>query len=163
MKFISLLSIIFNVCSTSNPLVSWTYDIFPVGSLTPQGWLKKELTIQANGLSGHLSLFWEDIANSSWIGGPGDGGLRERAPYWLNGMTPLSFLLPNSEGLDVDIQKQTWKYISYILHNQSTDGWLGPPSDIEASGGEAYWYAHLIVILLCFNVKMQKIAHFCVN
>ena len=128
------------IARSDNPFVSWSYDIFPVGSLVPQGWLKKELTIQANGLSGHLSLFWPDIANSTWIGGPDDGGLHERAPYWLNGMTPLSFLLPDSQGLDVDIQKQTWKYISYILNNQSSNGWFGPTIDITTIGGDAYWY-----------------------
>lgn len=51
-------------------------------SVTPRGWLLAQLELQAEGLSGHLALFWGDIMNSSWIGGPDDGGLHERAPYW---------------------------------------------------------------------------------
>ena len=77
----------------------------PVGSIKPEGkaildfqhytsrictiihigWVKQQLQIQADGLSGHLPLFWPDVENSSWIGGKADSGLHERAPYWLNG------------------------------------------------------------------------------
>lgn len=55
-----------------------------------------QLNIQAEGLSGHLSLFWPDISESVWVGGNGDGGLHERAPYWLNGIVPLAYLLRNA-------------------------------------------------------------------
>lgn len=57
------------------------------------GWLHQQLVIQANGLSGHLSLFWDDVMKSSWIGGTADTGLHERTPYWLNGFVPLAFQL----------------------------------------------------------------------
>ena len=112
------------------------YKTLPVGSVTPKGWLLKQLKLQAGqcghsqlwipfrssalpfdffvffledsyflvcaaqtreflsakihfhvyspipeGLSGHLSMFWNDIMNSVWIGGGGDGGLHERTPY----------------------------------------------------------------------------------
>ena len=69
----------------------------PVGTVTPAAWLADQLELQASGLSGHLSLFWNDIMNSMWIGGSGDGGLHERVPYWLNGVVPLSFLLANKQ------------------------------------------------------------------
>lgn len=35
------------------------------------------------------------MKNSVWIGGNADGGLHERAPYWLNGIVPLAYLLKN--------------------------------------------------------------------
>ena len=57
------------------------------------GWLKEQLAIQANGLSGHLPFFWPDVMNSSWLGGSGDTGLHERTPYWLNGFVPLAYQL----------------------------------------------------------------------
>merc|ERR1719345_237693 len=67
------------------------------GAITPKGWLLKQLKLQAEGLSGHLSMFWNDIENSIWLpGGKGDGGLHERAPYWLNGIVPLASLLQNA-------------------------------------------------------------------
>lgn len=61
--------------------------------VTPLGWLNNELQAQANGLSGHLQLFWADVENSTWIGGSADGGLHERTPYWLNGVVPMAYLL----------------------------------------------------------------------
>jgi hypothetical protein len=51
-----------------------------VGELLPQGWLKNQLTLQAEGLAGHLAYFYPYVANSTWIGGPTQdpGGLNER-------------------------------------------------------------------------------------
>lgn len=57
------------------------------------GWLKQQLLTQASGLSGHLSQFWADVSNSSWLGGGADTGLHERTPYWLNGFVPLAYQL----------------------------------------------------------------------
>ena len=70
----------------------------PAGAITPKGWLLEQLQLQAEGLSGHLSMFWNDIENSIWLGpeSHGDGGLHERAPYWLNGFLPLAYLLKNA-------------------------------------------------------------------
>ena len=59
--------------------------------IRPQGWLKRQLEIQARELSGHLDLVWPDIRESRWIGGDKDGW--ERVPYWLDGFSPLAFLL----------------------------------------------------------------------
>ncbi len=72
------------------------YTALPTGSVTPRGWLLDQLTIQAQGLTGHLAQFWPDVQKSVWIGGGGDGGLHERTPYWLNGIVPLAYLLRNA-------------------------------------------------------------------
>ncbi|EGD77577.1 hypothetical protein PTSG_08674 [Salpingoeca rosetta] len=72
------------------------YEPLPVGSITPKGWFLRQLKIQAEGLSGHLALFWPDIMSSSWIGGNADPGLHERTPYWLNGVVPLAALMKNA-------------------------------------------------------------------
>jgi hypothetical protein len=55
--------------------------------------LLRQLQIQAEGLTGHLALFWPDVMSSVWIGGNADTDLHERTPYWLNGLVPLAFLL----------------------------------------------------------------------
>ncbi len=52
----------------------------PVGSIHPEGWLKEQLRIQAEGLTGHLDEVWPDVAKSGWIGGNAEGW--ERLPYW---------------------------------------------------------------------------------
>jgi hypothetical protein len=60
------------------------YTPLPVGDVMPEGWLLEQLKLQADGLSGHLAMFWNDIQHSIWLNGPddkGDGGLHERGPY----------------------------------------------------------------------------------
>ena len=39
----------------------------PVGSITPRGWLLEQLKLQAEGLSGHLAMFYPSIADSWWV------------------------------------------------------------------------------------------------
>ncbi|HKQ37945.1 MAG TPA: beta-L-arabinofuranosidase domain-containing protein [Verrucomicrobiae bacterium] len=91
----------------------------PLGAIKPAGWLKRQLEIQANGLSGHLDEFWPDVAESSWIGGKAEGW--ERGPYWLDGFVPLAILLDNK-----DFKARAQKWIDYVLKTQKDDGWLGP-------------------------------------
>ena len=51
-------------------LASAKYSTFPATALRPEGWLKQQLRIQAEGLSGNLDKIWPDIRDSRWIGGP---------------------------------------------------------------------------------------------
>lgn len=121
----------------------------PLGAIKPQGWLKDQLTIQADGLSGHLSLFWPDVMNSSWIGGTADGGLHERAPYWLNGFLPLAHQLENQTLIEM-----AYQYVDYILSHQAEDGWLGPDDDKD---GNEYWSKYfMMMILRQVNKKNKK-------
>ena len=78
----------------------------PTGAVTPTGWFLKQLELQADGLTGHLALFWEDVMDSVWVGGAGDTGLHERTPYWMNGLVPLAFLLENADGANVRAGKK---------------------------------------------------------
>lgn len=66
-------------------------DPLLLGQIRPAGWLRQQLRIQADGLSGQLDKFWSDVARSRWIGGDAEGW--ERGRYWLAGMVPLAFLL----------------------------------------------------------------------
>lgn len=39
------------------------------GTFQPEGWLYRQLRIQADGLSGAFAKFWEPVTNNQWTGG----------------------------------------------------------------------------------------------
>ena len=71
------------------------FQFFTKGEIKPEGWLKRQLRIQADGLSGNLDKVWPDVRDSRWIGGDRDGW--ERVPYWLDGFIPLAYLLEDED------------------------------------------------------------------
>ena len=70
------------------------WNFYTTKEIKPQGWFKRQLEIQAEGLSGNLHKIWPDIRDSAWIGGKCEGW--ERVPYWLDGFIPLAYLLDDS-------------------------------------------------------------------
>ena len=95
------------------------WDFYTSQQVKPRGWLKRQLEIQANGLSGNLDKVWRDVRDSAWIGGDAEGW--ERVPYWLDGFVPLAYLLENE-----DLIARAKKYIDAILSYQKPSGWICP-------------------------------------
>ncbi|MBR3809162.1 MAG: glycoside hydrolase family 127 protein [Clostridia bacterium] len=95
------------------------WNFYTSKEIKPEGWLKRQLEIQANGLSGNLHKIWPDIRDSAWIGGNCEGW--ERVPYWLDGFIPLAYLLENEEMIAT-----VKKYIDAIVSSQEADGWICP-------------------------------------
>jgi len=94
--------------------------LLPLGTVKPQGWLKKQLQIQAAGLTGHLDEFWEDLGtNNKWLGGEKEGW--ERGPYYADGLIPLAYLLDDKR---LKVKAQVW--IEAFLNYQDKEGWIGP-------------------------------------
>lgn len=121
------------------------YRFFSPHSIKPSGWLKRQLRIQADGLSGHLDLIWPDIRDSAWIGGDREGW--ERVPYWLDGFIPLAYLLE-----DEDLIARAKKYINAILARQNEDGWICPCS-ADAIAEYDTWAVQLISKVLVVYYK----------
>lgn len=115
----ALLNAVPGVAEDSSRLAPLALEPLPLGSITAEGWLQRQLRIQTDGLSGNLEKFWPDIKDSGWIGGEAEGW--ERAPYWLDGMVPLAWGL-NDDTLKDDMRR----WMEYILEHQHQDGWLGP-------------------------------------
>jgi hypothetical protein len=95
----------------------------PLGSVKPAGWLRDQLTVQANGLTGHLDEFWPDLLNSRWKGSK-DGEGWERGPYYLDGLVPLAYLLD-----DARLKAKAQVYLEWILTSGQANGWFGASND----------------------------------
>jgi hypothetical protein len=105
------------------PLASTPYTLLPLSSVKPEGWLKRQLQIQADGLSGHIEEFWPDLGpNSGWLGGKGESW--ERGPYYLDGLVPMAYQLG-----DPVLIARAKKWMDWTLNNQSPSGAIGPSSN----------------------------------
>ena len=98
------------------------WDFYTSKEIKPAGWLRQQLQLQADSLSGNLDKMWRDVKDSAWIGGNADGW--ERVPYWLDGFIPLAYLLD-----DEDKIRRAKKYIDAIIAQQKPDGWICPCAD----------------------------------
>jgi len=123
--------------------VPLAFTPLPIGAIRPSGWLGRQLRIQADGLSGHLDEFWPDVGQSQWFGGKAEGW--ERAPYWLDGVIPLAWILD-----DEPLKARITRYVDFIVTHQRADGWYGPyPEDAVAKRYDMW------AILLANKVLVQ--------
>lgn len=118
------------------------YTFLPPASVRPEGWLRRQLQIQANGLAGQLDRVWPDVSDSKWIGGGHEGW--ERVPYWLDGFIPLAWLLD-----DEDMKQRARRYVEHIMNAQEEDGWICP-----CEKKDRIHYDVWVVFLICKVLAM---------
>jgi len=117
----------------TKPIGPGAFDLLPLGSIRPKGWLKSQLQIQANGLSGHLDETWPDVGpNSGWLGGTGESW--ERGPYFLDGLIPLAYLLA-----DERLKAKAQRFIEWTLKSQTERGMFGPQSNDD-------WWPRMVML-----------------
>lgn len=105
------------------PLKQVPYQILPLGSVQPEGWLKEQLIRMADGLTGKLGEIYPNVGESNaWRGGNGD--VWERGPYWLDGLVPLAYTLDDQELIN-----KAKPFIEWTLNSQREDGFFGPSAD----------------------------------
>jgi len=95
------------------------YDVLSPDAIEPRGWLRRQLEIQADGVTGELDELWPSLADNQWLGGDNDGW--ERGPYYADGLVALAHLLD-----DDDLGAKAEKWVDGFLDWQNTDGWIGP-------------------------------------
>lgn len=123
------------------------YRFFTHGEIRPEGWLKRQLRLQAEGLNGNLDRVWPDVRDSRWIGGDRDGW--ERVPYWLDGFIPLAYLLE-----DEKLIARARSYVDGILARQCEDGWLCPCAPEERRAYDL-WAGMLIAKVLAMYADLS--------
>ena len=115
------------------PLRESAFYLLPLGSIQPKGWLREQLLIQAQGLSGHLDEFWPDVGpNSGWLGGNGESW--ERGPYFVDGLIPLAYLLNDDR-----LKAKALRFIEWTLKSQAPNGMIGPPTNSD-------WWPRMVML-----------------
>ncbi len=115
------------------PPTRGAFTALPLGTVRPGGWLRSQLQIQADGLSGHLDEFWPDVGpNSGWLGGTGESW--ERGPYYLDGLVPLAYLLDSAP-----LKAKAQRYIDWTLASQKPNGMFGPGTNDD-------WWPRIVML-----------------
>jgi hypothetical protein len=116
-----------------SPLQPNSFYLLPLTSVRPTGWLRRQLQIQAAGLTGHLDEFWPDLGpNSGWLGGTGESW--ERGPYFMDGLVPLAYLLD-----DPGLIAKARKWVEWTLSHASENGWIGPKKNAD-------WWPNMVML-----------------
>ena len=106
------------------PLQPLHFIPLPVGSIRPDGWVRKYLELQRDGLTGQLGQIsaWLDKTNNAWYRGTGQGDHGwEEVPYWLKGYGDLGYILN-----DTTIIAETKRWLNKVFQSQRADGYFGP-------------------------------------
>ncbi|MHB1354956.1 MAG: beta-L-arabinofuranosidase domain-containing protein [Anaerolineae bacterium] len=115
------------------PLQAFPWLELPLGAIQPLGWLRDQLRIQADGLSGHLDEVWASVgSDSGWLGG--DGESWERAPYYCDGLVPLAYLLN-----DPVLIAKAQRWLDWSLNSQDANGFFGP-------GANQDWWPRMVML-----------------
>lgn len=117
------------------PLVPAPFRKLPIGAIRPEGWLRKQLELEADGFTGHLDELSEYLnkKDNAWLSPTGEGVHGwEEVPYWLKGFGDLGYVLGDRRIID---EAKVW--IEGVLSSSQPDGWFGPKSNrgtIQLSG-----------------------------
>jgi hypothetical protein len=117
------------------PLQPQPYARLPLGSVKAKSWLKHQLELQRDGLTGHAEELYGDIGGSDWISDKKRGGqfAWERGPYYAKGLIALALVLD-----DPGLKAKARKWVDQVLKSQREDGDFGPKS--------RNWWANMIAL-----------------
>ena len=102
--------------SNREPLLPSPLIKLPIGTIRPKGWLRRQLILMAEGMTGHLPRLskWCQFEGSAWASPDGQGAYGwEELPYWLKGFGDLGYVLG-----DERIIKEARKWIEAVLSSQ---------------------------------------------
>ena len=121
------------------PLKPLHFIKLPVGTIEPEGWLKKYLLLQKEGLTGKLGEIsaWLDKKDNAWLLSGGDHGWEE-VPYWLKGYGDLAYILKDSAMI-----AETKVWIEAAIQSRQPDGFFGP---VNERGGKRELWANMVML-----------------
>lgn len=118
-----------NYISNRAPLAPSPLVKLPVGAIRPEGWLRGQLELMRDGMTGKLAGIskWCKFEGSAWASPTGEGEFGwEELPYWLKGYGDLGYVLG-----DVVVQENARAWTDAVLAGQDKDGYIGPRTNRE--------------------------------
>lgn len=108
-----------HVVSNKAPLLPNPIAKLPLGSVKPKGWIRKQLDVMVDGMTGHLPELSQFLAeDNGWFGTENEGW--EEQPYWLRGFYDLGVLTG-----DKRIRDESTRWIEKVLATKAADGYFG--------------------------------------
>ena len=126
------------------PLAPSPFIKLPIGSIKPQGWLRHQLELERDGMTGRLKEIspWLEFEKSSWTDKEGRGKFGwEEMPYWLKGYGDLGYVLK-----DDAIIAETKRWIEAAIASQREDGWFGPRELLTSLKGKPDLWPHMVML-----------------
>jgi len=125
----------------------------PIGAVKPEGWLRKQLELQAAGFHGHLGEISQFLRkeNNAWLSARGEGEHGwEELPYWLKGFGDCAYLVGDESQI---AEARVW--LEATLQSQREDGFFGPrgqggKSTVDSTGGKYDLWPNM-VMLFCLQ------------
>ena len=103
------------------PLQPVPFLKLPVANLVPGGWLRQQLELDANGISGRMQEISDfcQFDKTGWVHPDKEGW--EEVSYWLRGYGNLAYVLK-----DPKLIGDARKWITAVIATQDADGYFGP-------------------------------------
>ncbi len=114
------------------PLLPSPLIKLPAGAIKPQGWLRKQLELEADGMIGRLPEIspYCNRKGNAWFSPTGEGNNGwEEVPYWFRGFSALGYAID-----DPRIMQETKEWIENVIASQREDGFFGPRSNLKEKG-----------------------------
>ncbi|MBM4030386.1 MAG: transcriptional initiation protein Tat [Planctomycetes bacterium] len=130
--------------SNKPPLAPSPFVKLPIGAITPRGWLRHMLELEAEGMTGRLTEIspWCKAEGNAWLSPEGKGHSPwEELPYWLKGFGDLGYVLRNER-----ITAEARKWIEGIIGSQRDDGYFGPRSNLTHLNGKPDVWPNMIAL-----------------
>lgn len=126
------------------PLLASPFRKLPISSIRPEGWLRKQLEMEADGYTGHLDELSEFLnkKDNAWLSPTGEGKHGwEELPYWLRGFGDLGYVLG-----DKRIIKEARVWLEAMIASQAPDGYFGPKANRTLSKGKPDVWPNMLAL-----------------